>query len=54
MIRSQRKAHVRIWTMIAVLLPLALWLILALAPGPVYERAPVRLPPVAPADGTSG
>jgi hypothetical protein len=54
MIRSQRKAHVRIWTAVALLVPLALWVILALAPGPVYERAPKRLPPIAPTDGAGG
>jgi hypothetical protein len=51
MIRSQRKAHVRIWTVLAVLLPVCLGLILALAPDPVYERAPVPLPPIAEGGG---
>jgi hypothetical protein len=54
MIRSQRKAHVRIWTLIAVLLPLGLGLILALAPGPVYERAPVQLDAAPATDGAGG
>jgi hypothetical protein len=54
MIRSQRKTHVRIWTALAVLLPLALGLILALAPGPIYERAPVRLDPAPATDGAGG
>jgi hypothetical protein len=54
MIRSQRRSHVRIWTALAVLLPPALGLILALAPGPVYERAPVRLDPAPAADEAGG
>lgn len=54
MIRSQRKSHVRIWTVLAVLLPLSLVVILALAPGPVYERAPVRLDPAPTTDGADG
>lgn len=45
MIRSQRKAHLRVWTVLAVLLPLAVGVILSLAPGPVSERPPVRLDP---------
>lgn len=45
MIRRQRRLHARIWTLLAVLLPLAVGIILAKAPGPVYERAPVRLDP---------
>lgn len=45
MIRRQRRAHVKIWTLLAVLLPLSLVVILAFAPGPAYERAPVRLGP---------
>ncbi len=53
MIRSQRKAHARIWTMLAIGLPLAIGVILALAPGPVYERAPVQLEPPA-TDGAGG
>ncbi len=53
MIRSQRKAHVRIWTLLAILLPLAIAWILALAPGPAYERAPKLLEP-APTTGGAG
>jgi hypothetical protein len=44
MIRRQRQAHARIWTVLAVALPLALLLILANAPGGFLpERPPVRL-----------
>lgn len=43
MTRGQRKAHVRIWLAMALVLPLAMAAILALAPSPTYERAPVRL-----------
>lgn len=51
MIRRQRRAHARIWTALAVLLPLALGLVLALAPGGPVERAPVRLDPPQTGDG---
>jgi hypothetical protein len=53
-IRRQRSAHARIWTVLAVLLPLAIAGILALAPGPAHERAPRLLEPPAPAGGTGG
>lgn len=43
MTRGQRKAHFRIWQVLALALPLAMAVILALAPSPTYERAPVRL-----------
>jgi hypothetical protein len=53
MIRNQRRAHVRIWTVLAVVLPLAVAGILALAPGPAQEHAPKLLEPAAPAEGTA-
>lgn len=43
MIRRQRTAHARIWTVLAVFVPLALILILANAPGNAPERFPERL-----------
>lgn len=43
MTRGQRRAHFRIWLAIALILPPLLAAILALAPGPANERAPVRL-----------
>jgi hypothetical protein len=43
MTRGQRRAHFRIWLAMALALPLMLAAILALAPSPTYERAPVRL-----------
>lgn len=44
MIRRQRRAHARIWTVLAVALPLTLLLILANAPGGALpERPPLRL-----------
>jgi hypothetical protein len=52
MIRRQRSAHARIWSMLAILLPLAVGAILAMAPGPLPERAPIRLDPAA--EGTDG
>ena len=45
MIRRQRKTHLRVWTVLAVLLPLSLAVILSLASSQVIERAPVRLEP---------
>jgi hypothetical protein len=43
LIRSQRSAHARIWIVLAVIVPLALLLILANAPGNAPERLPERL-----------
>lgn len=54
MIRSQRKTHVRAWTWLAPVLLLAIALILSLAPGPAYERAPVRLSPAPVPEGGGG
>ena len=54
MIRRQRKTHLRIWTALAVLLPLSLAVILSLASSQVIERAPVLLKPPIAAKGTGG
>jgi hypothetical protein len=54
MIRSQRKAHLRVWTAIAVLLPLGLALVLTLAASQVVERAPERLAPPEAQAGAGG
>lgn len=54
MIRSQRRAHRRIWTGLAVLLPLALAVILALSAGQTVERAPRLIEPPGPATGGGG
>lgn len=43
--RGQRKAHLRVWTVLAIVLPGALAVILALAAGQVVERAPRLLEP---------
>lgn len=47
MIRGQRKAHLWVWRVLAVLLPLGLAVILSLAASQVIERAPLRLDPPA-------
>jgi len=54
MIRAQRKAHLRIWTLLAVALPLAAVLILTQAASTVIERAPVQLAPPASEGGLEG
>ncbi len=54
MIRRQRRIHLRVWTAMAVLLPLSLAVILALAASQVIERAPVRLEPPSAAKGKGG
>lgn len=54
MIRRQRRIHVRVWTVLAVLLPLSLAVILSLAASQVIERAPVRLDPPVATEGTGG
>ena len=54
MIRSQRKAHLRVWTVPAVFLPLGLALILSLAASQVIERAPQRLEQPGAAQGAGG
>jgi hypothetical protein len=43
MIRRQRRNHLRVWAVLAVLLPLSLTVILSLAASQVIERAPVLL-----------
>jgi len=53
-IRSQRKAHLRVWTVLAVFLPLGLALILSLAASQVIERAPQRLEQPGAAQGAGG
>jgi hypothetical protein len=45
MIRRQRSAHARIWVVLALALPAALLIVLALALGGPVERPPVRLDP---------
>ncbi len=50
MIRRQRAVHAWVWTALAVLLPVAVAVILMLAPGGPPERPPIRLDP--PAGGT--
>lgn len=55
MIRRQRRNHLRVWTVLAVFLPLSLAVILSLAASQVVERAPERLaPPSDPVTGTKG
>lgn len=54
MICSQRKAHLRVWIELAVVLPLAVAVILSLAASQVVERAPQRLEPPAAVKGTRG
>jgi len=54
MIRSQRKAHLRVWTVPAIFLPLGLALILSLAASQVIERAPQRLEQPGAAQGAGG
>lgn len=54
MIRAQRKAHLRIWVALAVLVPLALALILALSASQVVERAPRLLVPPGGTQGAGG
>lgn len=54
MIRSQRKAHLRVWIVLAMVLPLAVAVILSLAASQVVERAPQRLEPPAAAQGVGG
>ncbi len=51
MIRSQRRAHFRIWVVLAIALPLAIASIMLLAGGPRDAGAPVLLEP---ATGTGG
>ncbi len=53
MIRRQRRMHLWVWAVLAVVLPVSLAVILALAASTVIERAPVRLePPLT--EGTGG
>lgn len=54
MIRRQRTTHLRIWTGLAVFLPLSLAIILSLASSQVIERAPVLLEPPVAKKGTGG
>jgi hypothetical protein len=54
MIRRQRRAHLWIWTVLAVLLPLGLAVILSLAASQVIERAPQQIEPPGVMGGTDG
>lgn len=54
MMRRQRRAHLAIWTALAMLLPLALLVIFALAASETIERVPVKLEGARAATGTGG
>ncbi len=54
MIRGQRKVHLRVWTALAVLMPLSLLVILSLAASQVIERSPMLLEPPNATEGTGG
>ncbi len=54
MIRRQRKTHLRVWSALAVFLPLSLAVILSLAASHVVERVPMRLEPPLATAGTGG
>ncbi len=54
MIRRQRKAHLRVWIALAVLLPVGLAVILTLAASQLIERSPRLLEAPRAAQGGGG